>query len=282
MVSANLKSKPSRPKIMGPTVAFRQLYAERGLIFRLTRREIESRFRGSYLGALWVIINPVLMLAVYTFVFTAVFKARWHGGTETKGEFALHIFSGLLTFGLFAEVVARAPSLIIENTSYVKKVVFPLEVLDCVIVGAALFNAACGFLIFFCFYLIVFGLPPITALLLPLMLAPLLFFTLGVCWVLSSLGVYVRDIKYVVGIFVSMLMFLSPIFYPVSAFPENIRYVMMLNPMAPVLESVDSVLFRGGLPNPWMFTIGLIISLGIAWLGHCFFTVTRRGFADVI
>lgn len=222
------------------------------------------------------------MLAVYTFVFTVMFKARWASGSANTGEFALHIFSGLLIFGIFAETVSRAPLLIHENVTYVKKVVFPLEVLPGVVLGAALFNAAVGFVIFFIFYGLVIGPPPVTALVLPVLIAPLLFFTLGLSWLLASLGVFVRDVRYVVTVLISVMMFLSPIFYPASALPEKMRPYLLLNPIAPVLDSVKGALFNGILPDWILFGGALSLSLLVSWAGYSFFMLTRRAFSDVI
>lgn len=274
--------KPTRPPVPGLVGGMRALIRDRRLILRLTRREIEGRFRGSFLGLAWVVINPLLMLGVYTFVFTVMFKARWQTGDGRTGEFALHVFSGLLTFGIFSESVSRAPNLIIENSNYVKKVVFPLEVLSCVIVGAALFNALIGFGIFFLGFFLLLGPPPLSALLLPLVMSPLIFFTLGACWFLSALGVFVRDVRYLVTVAISVLMFMSPIFYPASAFPEKLRVLMLLNPLAPVLDAVKGALFDGNFPDPIIYAGGLSVSVLATWVGYTFFMITKRAFADVI
>ena len=175
------------------------------------------------MGLLWSFFNPVLMLAVYTFVFSVVFKARWAGGSDSKTEFALVLFAGLLVFNLFAECVNRAPGLILSNVNYVKKVIFPLEILPVVALGSAGFHFLISLVVWSIFYLLFFGIPPATILLLPLILIPLVLITLGISWLLASLGVYLRDVSQIIGVVTTVLMFLSPIFYPIVALPEEYR-----------------------------------------------------------
>ena len=222
------------------------------------------------------------MLAVYTFVFSVVFKARWSGGSDSKTEFALILFAGLIVFNLFAECFNRAPGLILSNVNYVKKVVFPLEILPWVSLGSALFHTLISLVVWLIAYLILFGVPHVTVLLLPLVFFPLLLFIMGLTWGLASLGVYLRDVSQFVGIFTTALMFLSPLFYPSSALPEEYRYLLLLNPLTPAIEQARDVLFWGKAPDMTMLTVYLLISALIAWLGFAWFQKTRKGFADVL
>lgn len=265
----------------GPLAPLLTVWHHRTLIGRLARRDIEARHRGSALGLLWSVLNPLIMMAAYTFIFTLVFRARWGTGGGTA-EFAVLMFSGMVLFTIFAECVNRAPGLMLENLSYIKKVVFPLEIMPVVVLLSSLFNAAIGFVILMVFYLVVLGPPPATILLLPLVLLPLCLFTLGLSWVLSAAGVFLRDLRQVVTVLVTVSMFLSPIFYPLSAVPEEVRGVILANPLAILLERSKDVLFWGhGLP-PVEWTLVCLGSLVWAWLGHTFFVKTRRGFADVV
>lgn len=234
------------------------------------------------LGTLWSFFNPLLMLLIYTFVFSVVFQARWKGGSGSKTEFAMVLFSGLLVFNVFSECLNRAPTLILMNVNYVKKVVFPLEILPLVSQGAAVFHGLVSFVVWFVFYVTFFGLPPVTAWLFPIIILPLMFLVLGLGWFLASLGVYLRDVSQFVGLLVTSLMFLSPIFYPVSALPEKYRSLMELNPMTPVIEQVRGVLITGQLPDWHMFSLQFAGSVVIAWLGFSWFQKTRKGFADVL
>lgn len=258
------------------------LWRNRDLLKVLTQREVIGRYKGSSLGLMWSFFHPLFMLAVYTFVFSIIFQARWGQGSDNKGEFALVLFSGLIVFNFFAECVNRSPGLILSHPNYVKKVVFPLEILPWVIVGSALFHGLISAGVWLLFYILLFGVPHATVLLFPLALLPLIFLTVGVTWFLTSLGVYIRDIAQVVTIMTTVLMFLSPIFYPASALPPAVRPVLMLNPIAPALGHVRDVLMWGRVPNVGIWLAYLGACLVVAWLGFAWFQKTRKGFADVI
>jgi len=258
------------------------LWRHRELEARLMRREVVGRYRGSFLGLAWSFFNPLLMLAVYTFVFSKVFQARWAGGSGSTAEFALLLFIGLIVFNLLAECVNRAPTLVLANVNYVKRVVFPLETLPVIILGASLFHTAVSLVVWLLAHLLFIGPPPLTALFLPLLLLPLVLVILGLSWALASLGVYLRDVAQVVAILTTLLMFLSPIFYPLDAVPEPYRGVLYLNPLTPVIEQCRAVLFWGRVPD--FSACGLQLALGalVAWGGYAWFQLTRRGFADVL
>ena len=258
------------------------LWRNRSLIKALTQREVIGRYRGSVMGILWSFLNPVFMLMVYTLVFSVVFKARWSGGSDSKTEFALVLFAGLIVFNLFAECVNRAPGLILANVNYVKKVVFPLEILPWVALGSALFHALISLVVWLIAYLIFFGVPHLTVLLLPLVILPFLLFVMGLTWALASLGVYLRDVSQFIGLVTTAMMFLSPIFYPVSALPEAYRHLLLLNPLTPVIEQAREVLYWGKVPDISMLSIYLLAATLIAWMGFAWFQKTRKGFADVL
>ncbi len=254
----------------------------RRLIIPMIRREVTGRYKGSILGLLWSFLNPLFMLIIYTFVFSVVFKTRWNSGGDSKTEFALVLFAGLIVFNLFAECFNRAPTLILSNVNYVKKVIFPLEILPIVSLGAAMFHALISFGVWLIFYLILFGVPHLTVLLLPVVILPLLLFIIGISLALASLGVYLRDISQFTAIFTTVLMFLSPIFYPITALPEKYRPLLMLNPLAPIIEQTRGILLWGKLPDMTIFSIYLSGSVFFVWLGFVWFQKTRKGFADVL
>ncbi len=257
-------------------------WANRQLILTLTRREIAARYQGSLLGWFWSAFNPVFMLMVYTFVFSVVFKARWAGGSDSKIEFALLLFIGLLVFSLFADSINRAPGLVLSNANYVKKVVFPLEVLPWVVVLNGLFHAGVSFVIWLLAYTAFIGSPHPTVVLAPVVLLPMVLFTLGLCWALASLGVYLRDLAQLMPILTTMLMFLSPLFYPLDAVPKDFRVLFVLNPLATTMEQMRDVTFMGtGIA--WRPYAALLAgSTAVAWAGFWWFQKTRRGFADVL
>ncbi|MCD2450807.1 ABC transporter permease [Methylicorpusculum oleiharenae] len=265
-----------------PQEMLASVWRNRSLIKALVKREVIGRYRGSVLGIFWSFFNPVFMLLVYTFVFSVVFKARWTGGSESKTEFALVLFAGLMVFNLFSECINRAPSLILANVNYVKKVVFPLEILPWVSMGSAIFHGLVSLFVWLIFYTILFGLPHPTALLFPIILIPLLLMTMGLSWGLASLGVYLRDIAQIIGLITTTLMFLSPIFYPITALPPQYQSILLLNPLTPAIEQGRSLLVWGKMPDWHLFIIYLFVSLSIAWLGFAWFQKTRKGFADVL
>ncbi|NKN32748.1 ABC transporter permease [Marichromatium bheemlicum] len=258
------------------------LWRHRELVTTATKREILGRYRGSMLGLLWSFFNPLLMLGVYTFVFSEIFKARWGSGTGSKSEFALILFAGLIIFNLFTECINRAPSLITANVNYVKKVVFPLEILPAVTLISALFHGTISLAVWLLAYWALFGTPHLTALYFPLILFPLMMLTMGLSWLLAATGVFLRDITHVVTIITSVLMFLSPIFYPLTALPEAYRPILYANPLTIVIEQTRAVLFFGETPDPLILCGYWLMSFFIAWAGFAWFQKTRKGFADVL
>ena len=258
-------------------------WRNRSLIKSLVKREVIGRYRGSFIGILWSFFNPLFMLAIYTFVFGVVFKSRWSSGSGSQTEFALVLFAGLIVFNFFSECVNRSPMLILSNVNYVKRVVFPLEILPWVALGSAAFHAVVSWSVWLIAYLILFGVPHITVIFLPLVMLPLMFLIMGFTWWLASLGVYLRDVSQFVGIIVTVLMFLSPIFYPASALPEGLfRNFLSMNPLTTIVEQVRDVMYWGKTPDWTMWAFVSLIGLIIAWLGFAWFQKTRKGFADVI
>ena len=260
----------------------RSLWSHRDLIMQMTRREVVGRYRGSVMGLAWSFFNPILMLVVYTFVFSVVFKAKWGMGDENKYSFAIALFVGMIVHGLFAEMVNRAPGLILSNVNYVKKVIFPLEILPVIGMGAALFHTLISLVVLLAAILLINGSLAWTALFFPLIILPLLIATLGVAWFLASLGVFVRDVGQTVGIFTTVLMFISPVFYPISALPEKFQIWLMLNPLTFVIEQSRAVMIFGKLPDWAGLGIYTAASLAVAWAGYWWFQKTRKGFADVL
>ena len=241
-----------------------------------------GKYKGSIFGLAWTFFSPLLMLAVYTFVFSVVFKARWVGGTDSKTEFALVLFAGLMTFQFFSECTTRAPGLIFENPNFVKKIVFPLEILPIVCMCVALFTFCTNFLVWLAFYFVFFGIPPSTIFLLPLCAIPLILGTLGTSWILTALGVYLRDIAQAIGVFTSALMFLSPVFYPVSALPETYRPALQFNPLTSIIERIRGVMIWGVTPRWEELLVSIAISFLFAFFGYRVFQKARKGFADVL
>jgi lipopolysaccharide transport system permease protein len=223
------------------------------------------------------------MLVVYTFVFSSIFKARWGvGEEESKTQFAVVLFVGMIVHGLFAEVINRAPSLILSNANYVKKVVFPLEILPIIGMGAALFHTMASLAVLLIAFFIFNNYLPWTAVFIPLILLPLIILSLGFAWMLASLGVFLRDVGQTIGIVTTIMMFLSPVFYPVSTLPEEYQPWIMVNPLTFIIEQSRAVLIWGQLPDWQGLSIYALSSIVVAWLGYAWFQKTRKGFADVL
>lgn len=259
------------------------LWRNRALVMQLARREVTGRYKGSWLGLAWSFVNPVLMLIIYTFFFSVVFKARWNlPGYDDKGGFAIVLFVGLIIHGFFAECINRSPWLILGNTNYVKRIIFPLEVLPCVTLCSALFHVFVNFIVLLIAQAILTHEIHLTAIFFPLVLLPLLLMTAGISWALASMGVFVRDIGQLTVFAVTVLQFLSPIFYPMSALPERYQSWLKLNPLTFIIEQARSVVIMGNLPDFSGVLSRTLLGLLVAWIGFWWFQKTRKGFADVL
>ncbi|UNK48880.1 ABC transporter permease [Lysobacter sp. S4-A87] len=256
--------------------------SNRSLVFELTRREILGRYRGASFGLLWSLISPFLMLMVYTLAFGFIMKSRWPGTTGTTTEFALILFVGLTVHGFFAECVNRAPSLIVGNTSYVKRVVFPLDLLVWSMTFSALFHLLMNTVVLLLLQLLWNGQIHATTLLFPLVVLPLIILTVGVGWIVSALGVFLRDIGQVVGVVTAAMLFLSSAIVPVDSVPEHYRWVFMANPLTFIINEARQVVIWGNAPNWLGLGIYFVIAIAVASFGHMLFQKLRKGFADVL
>lgn len=268
---------------LNPAHLARSLWRHRELIRQFTRREIEGRYRGSFLGLIWSFINPLVLLLIYTFVFGVIFKSRWpNARSDRLSEFAVTLFCGMTAFNIFGETISRAPSLIVGVPSYVKKVVFPLEILVVSTLGAALFHALVGLGILIAAHLVTGGTLGWTIVLLPLALTPLFGLSLGFGWFLASLGVFVRDIGYTIALVVQVLFFLTPIFYAVDQIPEPFHSAILLNPLTAIVDNVRRVTLWNQPPDWLALALALVSSIAIMLLGYAWFMKTKKAFADVI
>lgn len=261
---------------------FSRAWQQRVLLTQLTVRDLRGRYRGSAAGIAWAFLTPLLMLAVYTFVFSVVFRARWGGVDSGTTSFAVNMFAGIIVHQFFAECINRAPRLIVDNPNYVKRVVFPLDLLAWSTLGSALIHGAIGLGILLAFQLLVTGKLALTAPLVIFVLAPLVLFTLGISWFLASLGVYLRDIAQVTGTLTTILLFLSPVFYPASALPPVFRAAMYLNPLTYAIEQTRLVMVEGAPPDWQVLLLATLIGWVAATAGFEWFQRTKGGFADVL
>ncbi|MBL4671923.1 MAG: ABC transporter permease [Arenicella sp.] len=249
----------------------------------MLKRDVQKRYRGSQLGFLWAFFYPILMLLVYTFVFGMVMKVKWGVAGQDNIDFGLILFVGLLCHGLMSEVVVGSVSMITGNSQYVKKVVFPLEILSLVSLSNALFHMFLGLLILMTIYLFTGNELHWTLLLVPVVLLPFVVFLLGLSWFISVLGVYVRDLSQVVGVLMTVLMFMCSIVFPFDRLPLELQpYVLWLNPLTIIVEQLRAVMLFGQLPDWYLLGLYSVGAVAMLILGVWFFKRTRGGFADVI
>lgn len=273
------------PELLSPVALVRNLWAHRDLIRQFTWRLFVARYRGTTLGLLWSVIFPLTQLAVFVFVFTSVFKMRSWEGDEMAGapQFAVILFCGMVVYAIFSESVIRSTGLVVENPNFVKKVVFPIEVLAVASLGSSIIYAMTGLAIVLAGALIFAKGLVWTVLLLPIVALPLILWALGIAWVVSALSVFLRDVGNIVGIVVGqMLFYLTPILYPASHLPESLRWVAWLNPLTSVVEGSRSVVVFGEQPQWRALGWSLLSGLVVVQLGYAFFMKAKRGFADVL
>ena len=283
MTGASTTINPHAAQPTSLVALAKSLWRNRPLIVQMTKREVVGRYKGSVMGLAWSFFNPVFMLVVYTFMFSVVFKARWGvEGEDSKALFAVVLFVGMIVHGLFAEVLNRAPSLILSNVNYVKKVVFPIEILPVISMAAALFHSMISLCVLLIAFVIFSGYLHWTTVFIPLVLLPFVILTLGFAWLLASLGVFLRDVGQVIGIVIMVMMFLAPVFYPVTAVPEQFRPFIMANPLTFIIEQAREVLIWGHAPNWLGLGIYTVAATVVAWAGYALFQKTRKGFADVL
>lgn len=276
-------TNPHAPRATSLLDFARRIWKNRQLVLQMTKREITSRYKGSVVGLAWSILNPIFMLAVYTFVFSVVFRARWGvGGQDDKMQFAALLFVGMIVHSLFAEVLNRAPNLILSNVNYVKKVVFPIEILPITSVLVSLFYSLISLAVL-SFSLVIFnGYLNWTIVFIPIVLLPFIVLILGFSLALASIGVFLRDVSQVMTMFTTILMFLSPVFYPLSAVPTKYIPLIMANPLTFIIQQAREVLILGNLPDWYGLFIYTSFSFLVAWVGYALFQKTRKGFSDVL
>lgn len=265
--------------MLGP---FDALRGQRDLTLELSKREVLGRYRGASFGLLWSLLSPFLLLVVYTIAFGSIMKSRWPEVAEGQAHFSLVLFIGLIVHGFFAECLGRSPYLIMGNPNFVKRVIFPLEILPWPMVASALFHVLMNTIVFAVLRLAMDGQIAWTIVLLPIVMLPLIVLGLGVSWFLASFGVYFRDITQVTGVLSTALLFLSSAMIPPQAIPDEFRLVFQLNPLTYIIDQAREVALWGNTPNFSGLGIYLGIAVVVFYGGFAWFKATRRGFADVI
>jgi lipopolysaccharide transport system permease protein len=266
----------------GPFAPFACVWQHRQLLHRLIERDVTVRFKGSILGKLWFILLPLAMLTFYTIIFGVIIQPRWQESVQSSWEVALRYFAGLTVFNFYIECINRAPTLMQEHVTYIKKILFPVELLAWTVLGGAFFRfiVSCGPLLVF--YVALHGVPPASAVAVPLLILPLALFAVGSVWFLSAIGIFLRDTNHVVTAVTPIIMFISPIFYPMAAVPERLQMFYYTNPLTFALEDVRAALFTGSVHISLGFIVYCLSGWVFAWLGYLFFVRLRPAFADVV
>ncbi|HEY1685817.1 MAG TPA: ABC transporter permease [Tepidisphaeraceae bacterium] len=270
---------------VSPWAIFATAWRDRSLIYQLAKREVESRYRGSMLGIVWSLLVPLFMLGVYTLVFGGFFHNTWPIPPGGRGSFFLILFMGLILLNFFSECVSRAPTLLMSNVSYIKRVVFPVETLAFVLALSAMFDLIVSIVVLISIFVVMLGLPTWQVIMLPVVVAPFLLLTLGMIWFISSLGVYLRDLRQIIGVILTALPFLCPLFYPFEAFGRfgsAFKQLIFLNPLTvPVVQS-RQVLFFNQVPSWKLWLAYTVASYLFAYAGLVWFKYSQKGFADVV
>jgi len=258
------------------------LWKHRELIFQLTRMRILQQYKGSYLGLFWSVLKPLSMMLVYTFVFSVIINAKWHGGASgTHSEFAITLFTGYIAFNIFSESVQAAPSLVLNNPSYVKKVIFPIEVLPVISTFAVVVDSFFSMVILLLGTIFILDTFPWTLVFLPAIYVPLILLSLGFSWFLASLGVFFKDLQHLVFILIQMLFFLTPLFYSLSAVPEAYRKFYIMNPLAAIVNHFRMVILWGEIPPLHEYVSLTLICLVICFAGYRVFARNRTLLSDM-
>lgn len=254
----------------------------RSLTWELAKRDVLGRYRGASFGLFWSVLSPFLMLLVYTVAFGSIFKSRWPQQVDGGVDYTLILFIGLIVHGFFTECLSRAPSLVVGNPTYVKRVVFPLEILPWPMLMSAFFHALVNALVLAILHCARFGAPPWTIVLFPVVLLPLALLGAGIGWLFASLGVYLRDISQITGVLATALLFLSSAIVPVESVSPSVRPLFEANPLTFIIDQARAVALWGQLPDMTGLALYALASLAFCYLAYGWFRATRSGFADVI
>jgi lipopolysaccharide transport system permease protein len=269
----------ARQRVLAPFDAFGRHW---NLVLELTRRDILGRYRGASFGLLWSLFGPLMILAIYSVAFGQIFKSRWQQDAGEDAAFGIVLFLGIIVHGFFAECFARSPRLMLDNANYVKRVIFPLQVLPWSVALSALFHTAMNMLVFVVLAALVYDRASPLLFLVPVVLAPLVLLTVAVSWVVASLGVYVRDINQATPVVVTALFFLSSAIVPVHTLSPRYQAIFHLNPLTFFIDQVRDVALWGRAPDWSSLGAWMLVAVAALYLAHAWFRTTSKGFADVL
>lgn len=280
MTTSSITNTPAKPKTHEPS-GLAELWLQRHLLGLMVKRDCLGRYKGSLLGLLWPLINPFGHLLLYTFLFSVVLKVKF-GTSGSTSNFALYLMAGLLPWGAFAEALARSSTVILEHPNLVKRVVFPLQILPLVTVLSALVTEAIAFIILLAGVLIYNHGLPMSLVFLPMIIISQILLTAGISWFVASLSVYIRDIRHLMALGLSAWMYGTPIVYPATALPEQIQFILWLNPMAGIVMDYRRVVLEGLAPDWQHYGVYTAMAIIVCIIGFNFFEATKKSFADVM
>lgn len=266
----------------GSLKPFRALAAHAALVMELTRREVDARYRGASLGVLWALVSPFLLLCIYAIAFGTVMGGRWPEVRASDTPFSIILFAGMIPYFVLSECMVRSPELVVANPAYVKRVVFPLEVLPWPMLFSALFHCLMNVLVFIAMRLVMEREFAWTVIYLPCVILPIAIIGLGISWFMSSIAVYFRDVRQVMGLASMAILFLSSVMIPVATVPAEYKAIFMLNPLSFIAEQSRAVLIWGQPPDWGGLAVYTLAALAFMYAGHAWFMATKRGFADVL
>lgn len=253
----------------------------RDLVLSLAKQGLVARYKGSVLGLLWALVTPAVMIGIFTFIFAGIFGARF-GASTTKWDYALYLFCGLLPWTMFQESIQQSSTTIVTHANLVKRVVFPLETLPVAQTLSALANQLFGTVALLLAIILIRHDIHLTVLWFPVVLISQLILTIGSAWLIASLGVFLRDMSQGIGLVLMVWMYLTPIIYPETIVPQNLRWVIELNPFTALVRSYRRILMDNAAPDWTGLGYFTLIAVGVFLFGYWWFARTRKNFADVI
>lgn len=262
--------------------SWRPIAASIDLALSLSRRDVLSRYRGSLLGFTWSFISPLFLLVIYTFIFGVVLKNEWPGSRGGIGGFAVMLFCGLIPFNFFNEALTRGSQSIVSSPNFVKRIAFPTAILPLVTIFSALFHACMSLVILIGMNFLFTGALPLSSLLAPVVILPLVVFAAAANLVCATIGVFVRDVGHLLGILFSMLLFASPIFYPASMFPENLQWIAFVNPIAYGASNLRKILVLGEGLHWGVWGLFMLVSFLALAVANAYHQRLKARFADVL
>jgi homopolymeric O-antigen transport system permease protein len=270
-------------QLLSPSRVVGDLLRHREVIRAFVKRDFHATYRGTYLGPVWSVLSPLIMLALFTFVFGGIFHGRFtHNASETPAQFALAMFIGLSLFNCFSQSVNSGPGLVLANTPYVKTLNFPLQVLSVAAVLQMVINMAIALALCLAIFYWMNGFLYWSAVgLIPFCLCVALF-SVGCSWLLAALGVFIRDLPSIVGPITTVLMFLSSVFFSIESVPPRVRWFVELNPLALIIDQSRGCVMYGKWPDFRVLAVIFALSLLIAMLGYAAFMRMKPAFSDVV